>query len=317
MPGAPPDDSADPALEQAMDWLLLLQDPDTGADIRRRFDAWLAADPDHGRAWAQARRAWGLLGELSPARPAATVPSRRRRNGLVAAAAALAACLAVAMLFPAAWPRLMADHATATAELRRLTLTDGSIVHLGPDSALDVAYTADRRAVTLRAGRAFFEVVSDAARPFTVAAGEVDVTVLGTAFEIRRGDDATTVAVERGSVAVRAAGVRPPLDVRLGPGERVAVRRDGIRRDQVAAGDIAAWRAGRLFLDGATVAEVAAEIGAYRPGWIVIADPALGRRRVTGLYDLRQPDRALRALVQPVGGQVTEVTPLLRVLSAP
>ena len=42
---------------------------------------------------------------------------------------------------------------------------------------------------------------------------------------------------------------------------------------------------------------------------------AFGRQRVTGVYDLADPDRALQALVQPFGGRVRSVSPVLRVLS--
>ena len=44
-------------------------------------------------------------------------------------------------------------------------------------------------------------------------------------------------------------------------------------------------------------------------------DITLAQQTVTGLYDLRDPDRALRALVQPHGGKVHEVSRFARIVS--
>src|SRR3546814_17474872 len=80
-------------------------------------------------------------------------------------------------------------------------------------------------------------------------------------------------------------------------------------RSAVAPASVAAWRDGRLFVDGATVAEVVDRIRPYQSGWIVIAGSGLGGRKVTGLYDLHDPDNALRALVEAHGGEVRAVHP--------
>jgi transmembrane sensor len=236
------------------------------------------------------------------------------RFGFAAAALAAVCCLTV-VLAPSLLLRVRADHVTATAELRRLTLQDGTVVHLAPQSAVDAHYTAERRAVTLLAGEAFFEVVPDAQRPFVVEAQGLEARALGTAFDVRLAPRSLSVEVESGAVAVRHAG----SEARLGPGDRLTIDRDNgaAQRDRPGADDIAGWRDGRLFVEDATVEQVVEALRRYQPGWIVIADERLAAHRVTGLYDLREPSRALRALVQPAGGRVREVTPLLRILSAP
>jgi transmembrane sensor len=70
-----------------------------------------------------------------------------------------------------------------------------------------------------------------------------------------------------------------------------------------------------MFVDGATVSEVIAELRRYDSGWIVVTDGNLLRQRVTGLYDLRDPVEALRVLVGPFGTQVRSISPLLTVVS--
>ena len=82
---------------------------------------------------------------------------------------------------------------TATGESRTVTLADGSQVNLSGGSAIGVDITSEERRVRLLSGEAFFDVAHDAARPFTVEAGEARIVVLGTAFDVALDPSATTV----------------------------------------------------------------------------------------------------------------------------
>lgn len=315
-------DQSGQRIEEAMDWLMRLRDAPADPALDAQFRAWLAQGPESASAWERAQETWRLLGEL-PARRAGGRASpadvRRRRVGrAVAAFAALAAVLLLAVLAPSPLLRLQADYSTAAGEVRQVTLADGSSVHLGPASAIDVRYAPGQRMVALLSGEAFFEVAANPDRPFVVDAEGLDVTVVGTAFDIRLSPATLAVGVRNGTVAVRYAGA-PALDARLEGGDRVTVdRATGVAvRDRIAPEDVASWRDGRLFVDNATVAEVVEQLRRYQDGWIIVADDSLAARRVTGLYDLRDTARALRALVQPAGGQVREITPYVRILSLP
>lgn len=320
----------DPLIEEATDWLLRLEEESGDAGLRAAAEAWRQADPAHARAWVHAERAWRLLATrkpqpaLPPRAPPATAPASRLARvpaparWAAAVAAALVALFAVLYL-PPALTRLQADFATETAELRQITLEDGTVIHLAPLTALDVRFTADRRSVTLLAGEAFFKVVPDRARPFEVQARELSVTVVGTAFDVRISDVTLSVGVQQGVVEARSGFAASPPPARLGPGDRFVVdRRNGyVRRTRVPPEEVASWRDHKLFVEGATVAEVVDELRRYRSGWIVFAGGGLADQRITGLYDLQDPDAALRILVGPLGGRVREVTPLLQVISGP
>lgn len=65
--------------------------------------------------------------------------------------------------------RACADFVTATAEIRRLPLPDGSIATLGPESALALHFAQQRQGVELLSGMACFKVAGDPARDFTAA----------------------------------------------------------------------------------------------------------------------------------------------------
>lgn len=310
----------------AMDRLLRLRASPDDASLRADIAAWCNADPAHARAWRHAQDTWNAVAEVPPAhiaewpvrKPAVARAGRWPRLRLAAATgAAIAACLLL-LVVPGLLPGLQADHATRTAERREVVLADGSRVFLGARTSLAVSQDAGRRAADLLEGEAFFEVAGDQARPFVVAAAGVEVSVVGTAFDVRVSRTAVTVAVRNGLVDVRNDG-KAAEPVRLAAGDRVVVDRASrrLQRDRIEPGEVASWRDGRLFVDGATVADVVDVLGRYSTGWIVVADSRLAKQQVTGLFDLNDIDRALAALVQPFGGRVQTVTPLLQILSAP
>jgi len=306
----------------AMDRLLRLQAQPNDASLRADVTAWCKADPAHARAWRRAQETWNAVAEVPPAhiaewpvrKPAVATGGRwpRVRLGL-ATGAAIAACLLLVFV-PGLVPGLQADHETRTAEQRDVVLVDGSRVSLGPRSGLDVRLEPDRRQANLHDGAAFFEVVADRNRPFVVEADGVEVSVIGTAFDVRISRTAVTVAVRSGLVDVRSEG-RGTASVRLSDGDRAVVDRATrrLQRDRIDPDQIAAWRDGRLSVDGVTVADLIEELGRYSPAWIIVADS----QRVTGLFDVGDVDRTLAALVQPFDGRVTNATPLLQILSAP
>jgi transmembrane sensor len=317
-----PADKEEGATIEAARWLVALDEAPDDRDLRVRFQAWLDASPANAAAWADACDVYGLMTKTEPVhclqweralRPAVLRRPSRRRLAWAAAAGVLAACLAI-VAGPDLVSRLQADQITATAEVRTLDLEDGSVVRLAPDSAVDVAYGAGRRQVRLLRGEAFFEVKSDAARPFRVAASGVDVTVLGTAFNVRLAGQGVEVAVQRGLVQVDEATVRPPIAERLRPGEWVRVGKNGpLERGAIPPEEVAPWLHGQIVARDRPMADVVDELRRYYAGLIVVADGTLAGRRVTGVYNLSDPAAALRAIVAAHGGSVRRVSPWLLV----
>jgi len=300
-------DVSAPAWDRALDWLLRVEAAPEDRLLRGQRDAWLAAHESHAAAYRQAERVWRLTGTVpSAARP--TRPARWRRGGL--ALAALAACLML-WLAPDLGVLMRADHRTSAGETRDIALADGSTVSLDADSAIALGY--GDRSVDLLAGRAFFQVKRDPAHPFTVKAGEANVAVLGTAFDVLLSERFVTVAVQTGSVSV-AAG--PTQVVTLQPGQRAIVDRANgvITAATVGVDGVAAWRDGKLVVEGVPVAEVIEALDRHHAGIILLRDPVLGARRITGVFDLRDPDAALRAVLRPYGGSVLAITPYMLVV---
>ncbi|MED5608940.1 FecR domain-containing protein [Pseudomonas sp. JH-2] len=310
----PPRDD-DPAWQQAMDWLMRLREAPDSMELRRACRAWAEADPRHARALRQLGRAWQLSGmpaesasaqALAPhAAPVAPRPQPRRRKRWPQA---LAASLLLGML---AWTLQPEDPNRFSASTNReLRLPDGSQVSLAAGSRLELAFSGNQRQVRLVQGEAFFDVAHDSARPFSVEAGGGTVVVTGTAFDVRAEGQAWEVAVARGSVRVQPPRGLPPRQ--LGPGDRLRVEvPDGqVRQEKVPAGQIGAWRQGQLLANDTPLLDLLEQLRRNYPGVLLVDEQAFAGKRVTGIYDLRDPRRALQAMVRPFGGEVGGWGPL-------
>lgn len=304
---------------RASDWLVRLLDAPGDAGLRQRFDAWLAADPDHRRDWEEMAQTYALLGQVLPA-PAAAAPQRtarvhrrrpRRRMRMAGAGLALAAGIALAIL-PVRLPAWLADQSTGHGQTRQIALADGSRMDLAPQSAADVVIDATGRRIRLIDGRAYFEVVADPARPFVVTAGTATITVRGTGFEVAETAEGVVVAVRHGRVEV-AGGSEPRL---LGPGDRLTLGADGdLVQDRLRPDEVAAWTEGQLIVRDRPVARVVDALRPYAPEMILLTDDSLARQPLTGIYDLRRPRAALDAIAAAQGARVIEITPWILLLS--
>jgi len=317
------------AISQAMDWLLRLQTEPESEALRQRHRQWLEASELHRDAWEQARVSWRLLRALPPrgteatgepnpaAATAAARPPRRRSRVHGIAAVAIAACLLVALL-PGLLLHWRADQITPVGVTRLVNLPDGSQAHLGADSAIQVDFADGARRVTLLRGEAFFDVTRDPRHPFVVRAEQMEITVLGTRFNVAIGALSDTVSVASGKVRVTDRGTDQPRPLAdLLPGQQLSLSHDGeVRQNRLAIEDVGGWRQRRLFVVDAAIADVIATLRRYDDHGIVLTSEALGARRVTGAYDLSTPERALNNLVEPHQGKVFS-TPLLPHLVLP
>jgi transmembrane sensor len=316
---------ADPDRDAAAEWLLRLNAAPDDPALRAALADWLARSDANRVAYDSVARMWEMSARLpagcaapAPASPLRSPPPAGRRGRVATiVGGALAACLVLAFM-PTLLTHLRADYVTGAGEVRRIALEDGSIVHLDGGSAIAVRYRAGAREVALLSGQAFFEVVKMPGRPFVVGTDEVRTTVTGTAFGVRSAADEIAVALDHGAVTV-ALGDTPGHSASLVPGDRVAIdratgrfTRTGVRRDEIAA-----WRDRRLIVHGAPIARVIDDLDRHFAGTIVLADRALGGRRVTGTFDLARPAEALQAIARTQGGRVFALTPWLLVVTGP
>lgn len=237
--------------------------------------------------------------------------------GLQAAAIAASLLLAVGVgrfWFGDPYILIAADHRTAPGERAAVTLSDDSTVELGPASAVDIRYTEGERRIELLTGLAYFTVAptGSSERPFIVESAHGSARALGTAFMVRRIGDAVEVTVTEHNVKVRRAlSDHREEGVALSVGETVRYDADGLSEASVVNLDHAtAWRRGRLIVDRAPLSEVVTELNRYRRGAIVIANPDLASRRVSGVFDMSTPEDALDAIIRELNINAAPLPPL-------
>lgn len=320
---------------RASEWLVALADHPDDAALRADLQSWLDASPDNRRDWEQMSDLWQGLGEIGalagpddeaagggpqPLRPSVgrqlrqglAAVSRRRTAGSLAGVA-LALCLALAW-GPDVLLRVQADQTTATAELRRLVLDDGSRVELAPRSAMAVDFSDRERRLRLLQGRAFFVVAAGDRRPFVVEAQGVEARDIGTEFDVRTGGGETEVAVREGVVEVTRPGTAGVAE--LHAGERIRIASSGATdRGRLDADTIGAWRKGRLMVENQPVAAVVDALRPYFSGAVLLIGDRLARQPLTGAYNLADPVGALRAVASAQGASVHRVSPWLLVIA--
>ena len=81
-------------------------------------------------------------------------------------------------------------------------MSDNSIITLNTNSEIRVTLTDEVRKVDLISGEAFFIVTSNKERPFIVASGQQEITVVGTQFNVHKMKSGIEVAVIEGIVQV-------------------------------------------------------------------------------------------------------------------
>jgi transmembrane sensor len=270
--------------------------------------------------WQQRRAA---LQANAPVFKRTAVPSPWRRRWLAFATAASLAGVAILLASHWPWPiRAPApsrEFATSAGEQLHVTLSDGSLVDLGPRSRLMVAYTPAGRDVRLETGEGFFAVQKNAARPFRVHVLSGLVTAVGTAFDVRTMNDHVVVSVAEGIVQVGSAenasgfaagrDAGPPSAVhglsavRLTRGDSISfVSRDGnaaLEEATLSKFDplsVARWREGRFEYSNEPLRDVLTDIARYTDRPIVLAHAAQLTVRFTGTVSKDGVDEWLQSL---------------------
>lgn len=322
---------------EAAEWVIRLGADTSSEQDRHAFELWRSQGLRHAQAFHFAQETWGALAALrdAPGSLAAdmrqptvrhTAPRGNRQGRRLRLAAGVAlTCLVTAIGMTSFWygnplTLMAADYRTAPGEQQTVTLPDGSVVELASGSAIALHFSKDERRVELLAGAAYFTAASMAGqepRPFVVEGAGGTATALGTQFLVDRLPDAVEVVVAEHEVRVTLTDDDGPGGaVTLSPGQSVRYS------PQNGLGDVStknidqatAWRRGRLVFDQMSLAEVVAELNRYRRGRIVITNAALASRRVSGVFETRDLDRALDTIVRELRLRSTSLPPLVTLL---
>ncbi|MFC4253980.1 FecR family protein [Croceibacterium xixiisoli] len=278
----------DPAMAEAVDWVVHLTSGEATHDDLQELDAWRAATPANDAAY----RALAALHPLGAALKGQSGVSRRAM--LSGGAVSLAAIGAIGLARPplGLWPsfsELMADHRTGPGQRFAFRPIDGVDVEL--NSRTSVALVSSGEGMRLIDGETFVAVANGT--PFDVQAGEAHLRANGASFNVQTLAGGIRVACVAGEVLCGTGGTIARLasaqEWRLAANGRATTR----PIDEGAAGS---WRNGILRFERAPLAEVIEQFNRYRARPVMLASSAIGAQPVSGFFHTSDIDAAVSQL---------------------
>ncbi len=244
---------------------------------------------------------------------------RRWHTAFGAAALVL---IAVAFVFPDVQQLFRSEvsgqldrYVTRIGERKTVVLQDGSKVNLNTATEILVNYNDNMRRVRLERGEAYFEVKSDADRPFMVNLDGYAVSVLGTSFNLRKNPSNFTLAVEEGTVLLHRQEEQPtPNAPVIDSGINDFSETRKLSQYRVSEGIVAKvdtigstfvanrqntfigysdWRTGILQFQDERLSAVVRELNRYMGKKILIEDASIMSLSVYAAIDLEQLPQAL------------------------
>ncbi len=153
------------------------------------------------------------------------------------------------------------SYLTEFSETEKIELPDGSEVILNANSSIRVSpvWNKTKNREVWLTGEAFFFVSSEplkGGKKFVVHAGEIDVEVLGTAFNVNNRNEEVSIVLESGKVNLQAAKAENGAQnvLIMNPGERVLYNTEKNFDKKVVDTKIyTSWIDNKLILEGTTL----------------------------------------------------------------
>lgn len=289
-------------LKQAAHWYARLHgdaDPSLHAD----WQHWHAQHDSHRRAWQYVERIGSRFAPLQDERDSAQAAlsgarqlKRSRRQLLLGLTMLGGGALLARIGWSPARESLLAwraDQRTSVGEIRALTLADGTQLWLNSDSAVDIAYQAQRRVLRLIRGEVLIETARDP-RPFFVATAEGRLQALGTRFSVQQQATQTRLNVFDGQVAIRLSDSDNVAAI-VPAGRQRLFYRSGLQAETAASTGRQSWQRGILQADERPLGEVITELARHHHGHVGVA-PEVAGLQVMGTFPLNDLQQSLNML---------------------
>ncbi|MGQ0561719.1 MAG: FecR family protein [Gemmatimonadota bacterium] len=256
--------------------------------------------------------------KVTALRPRTSIPERsdrRWRRTSIAAAAAVAIVAGGVLFWRIAqrggeppFANAATVYKTAIGRTDTLRLPDGTRVVLAPSSRLVLARNYGRRARLVQlSGQALFDVVHEAARPFSVSAGAATIRDIGTSFAVRNiAGENIEVAVTEGTVVLHASGTDEWAGVVLHAGALGVLDGGGLTtvHPAIVTDADTAFVSGRLVFREADLSEVAVELRRWYGVVLRVEDPALARRHITASFRGEPVQQVLAVIALALGARI-------------
>ena len=193
--------------------------------------------------------------------------------------------------------------AAADVTIQSVTLTDGSNVTLRPHSTLFKKKSGDRSHTYYLDGEAYFDVVKNENRTFTVHTESGTVEVLGTEFNLRTWDNATDVYLKTGSLRLSSTD-DDEAAVLLSPGEFSSLRKDQTISTPGSADEklFTSWRNNEIIFTNRTAESIFSELE-HHYSITIVAPENINDEILGGSLSLENSTQTLENLGTVLGGR--------------
>ena len=175
------------------------------------------------------------------------------------------------------------------------TLPDGSVVTVNKGSSISYAskFKGETRQVSLK-GEAFFNVTPNKKKPFIISVNDVQITVVGTSFNVKTINGNTDVVVETGIVTVTRAG----KTVVLKANEEVIVnvKDSALTKEKVSDQLYKYYRTKEFVCDDTPLWKLVEVLNEAYNSHIVIGTPALKDMRINTTFNNESLDQVLNVI---------------------
>lgn len=177
----------------------------------------------------------------------------------------------------------------------RVDLPDGSTVYLNRNSSITYPDKFDSKSRTVKLeGEAYFDIESGNTRPFTVNAGDADVTVLGTSFNVNTGNNRVEVLVTSGEVLLKNHGGEE--SVTLQQGDLGLLSDDSATKSLNNDPNYLSWKTELLVFEGDSLGKVIKDLKRVHNINIETENDEIRNLRVTSVFDNQSHETIIRII---------------------
>lgn len=180
-----------------------------------------------------------------------------------------------------------------------LKLPDNSHVLFARGGSIEYQKSFDKkeRLVKLK-GEAFFKVARNPEQPFHIIAGETDIVVLGTSFNVKQTDSFTEIFVQSGKVKVTAA----KQFVILTAGQKAIAKKGGA--PQIISADTEnelSYLTGKLKFNNTRLSDAIETLSKHYKIKIGLENPELGDCTINTTFNREEPENVLNIISATIG----------------
>ena len=292
-----PADIGSAVAEQAVSWLIEMQEGALSPQRQQAWEHWLQAHSEHQRAWDHIQRInqrlRGLSSPLAHAALNAPKSSSRRQALKLLLLLGAGSALTYGLRDQLPITPLLADFSSPVGQRRKVQLHDGSQIQLNTASSIDVKFDAQQRVIRLLEGEILLTAAQDS-RPLQVLTADGSLQPQGARLNVRQFNDRTEIAVFDGRVALTPTA-HPGSPLWVERHQQLSFNRQAWNPPHPLDAGSGAWTDGMLVAAHMRLADFLGELGRYRRGQLN-CDPKVADLLISGTYPVDDSERVLDLL---------------------